>query len=86
MKINRDLMNMAPVVASANASMAVIDAVQHMEPHMRVIAITTAFKLLSERFDITPQDAFAVTDNIMNHAEGKRHEFAAIRDYLRNEL
>lgn len=84
--INRDLMNMAPVKASATSTMTVIDAVQDLPAHLQLIAITATFKLMIERFGMPAQDAFAVTDNIMNHAQGRREEFAAVRDYLENEV
>ena len=86
MKLDRDLMNMAPVGASANVTMGVIDHVQSLPPHLQVIAITAAFKLLIERFELPAQDAFALVDNIMNHAEGRRVEFDAVRMYLAHEV
>lgn len=86
MALNRDLMAMVPVKAAANASMGVIDRTQDYPPHLQIIAIASAFKLLTERFDVSGQDAFALVDNIMNHAEGRRVEFDAIRQYLANEV
>lgn len=86
MALNRDLMSMVPVKAAANASMGVIDHVQDLPPHLQVIAIATSFKLLIERFDVSGPDAFTIVDNIMNHAEGRRAEFEAIRLYLANEV
>ena len=83
---NNDLMNMAPVKDSAVATMRVIDAVQDLPPHLQVIALTASFKLLIDRYGIDAQDAFTVTDNIMNAAAGTRPEFAAVRMYLENEL
>ena len=85
-KINRDLMNTAPVKQSATGTMMVIDAVQDLPAHLQLIAITAAFKLMSDRFGMPVQDAFTVADNIMNDAEGKRVEFAAVRMYLENEV
>ena len=86
MLLNRDLMNMADVRASATSSMRVIDAIQDLPPELQVIAIVSTFRLLSEHYKINIADALAVSDNIMNHAQGRRVEFEAIRDYLEGEL
>jgi hypothetical protein len=84
--LNRDLMNQAGVLESATSAMRVIDAIQDLPPHLQVIAIVATFKLMVERFGANPQDAFTVTDNIMNHAQGRRAEFEAVRAYLANEV
>lgn len=84
--LNRDLMSMAGVRESATSTMRVIDCVQDLPPHLQVIAIAATFKLMIERFGIEGQDAFTITDNIMNHADGRRVEFDAVRDYLANEV
>lgn len=84
--LNRDLMNLAGVRESATSAMTVIDAVQDLPPHLQVIGITAVFKLMVERYGVNPQDAFTVTDNIMNHAQGRRAEFEAVRAYLANEV
>lgn len=84
--LDRDLMNMVPVKDAAVATMRVIDAIQDLPPHLQVIAVVATFKLVTERFGVNPQDAFTVTDNIMNHAQGRRVEFDAARAYLENEV
>lgn len=84
--LNRDLMNMVPVKEAATSTLAIIDRVQTLPPHLQVIAIVAAFKLLIERYGVDPQDAFTVTDNVMNHAQGRRVEFDAVRAYLANEV
>jgi len=66
--------------------MRVIDAVQDLPPHLQLIAITAAFKLMIDRFDVPAQDAFVIVDNIMQDQEGKRPEFAAVRMYMENEV
>lgn len=85
-RFNKDLMNMAPVKESATSTMRVIDAAQDLPPHLQLIAIVATFKLMIERFDVDPQDAFTVVDNIMNTAQGSRSEFDAVRMYLENEV
>lgn len=84
--LNRDLMNHAGVRESATSTMRVIDAVQDLPPHLQVIALVASFKLMVERYGVNPQDAFTVADNIMNHAQGRRPEFEAVRAYLANEV
>jgi hypothetical protein len=84
--LNRDDMNCVGVREAATSTMAIIDRIQDMPSHVQVVAITAAFKLLMERYDMPPQDAFTVADNVMNHADGRRVEFAAVRAYMENEL
>lgn len=85
-KLNRDLMNMLPTKITANATMAVIDRLQDFPAELQIVALTAAYKLMVERFGVSPHDVFTVADNIMNHADGRRTEFLAIADYLENEL
>lgn len=85
-RFDRDLLNMLPVQLAATTTMSVIDHLQDFTPEAQIAAVTASFKLLTERFGVDPQDAFSVTDNIMNHAEGTRVEFNAVRAYLANEV
>jgi hypothetical protein len=84
--LNRDTLNHLSVRDAATGTMAVIDAIQDMTPERQTIAIAAAFKLLMEKHKLSPQDAFTVADNIMNHADGRRVEFDAVRAYLEHEL
>jgi glucose-6-phosphate isomerase len=84
--LNRDLLNTIPTREAAVASMTVIDALQDYPAEHQLVALTAAYKLMTERFNISPQDVFTVADNVMHHADGRRAEFAAIADYLAGEL
>lgn len=84
--LNRDMMNMIPVKEAATSTMRIIDAAQDLPPHLQVVSIVATFKLLIERYGVDPQDAFTVADNVMNHAQGRRVEFDAVRAYLENEV
>jgi hypothetical protein len=84
--LNRDDMNSVGVRDAATSTMAIIDRIQDMPAPVQIVAITAAFKLLVERYNIPPQDVFTVADNVMNHADGRRVEFDAVRMYLENEF
>lgn len=84
--LNRDALNAVDVGEVANATMAVIDRIQNMSAETAVAAMAATFLLMCERYDLTPQDAFAVVDNVMNYAEGRRPEFKAVAQYLDEEL
>lgn len=84
--LNRDEMNLVPVKEAATSTMRVIDAIQLLPPHLQVIGVVAAFKMLTERFKVDAQDAFTVADNVMNHAQGRRVEFDAVRMYLEKEV
>lgn len=85
-RLDRDLFNNASVKVVAPAAMALIDTIQGCQPHTQVAAITSVFMLLCEHHKIPAHDAFAAVTNLMNHAEGRRPEFAAVRQYMEEEL
>lgn len=84
---DRDRLNMVNMTHAARATVTVIDAIQALPPEEQIAGITAAFKLLTERFEVSPQDAFDVANNIMHHADGgRRVEFKAMRAYMEGEL
>ena len=85
-KLNRDLLNSVPVETAANATVAVIDRLQDFSPELQMLALTTSYKLMLERFNFPPQDILTVADNVMNHADGRRVEFEAVQSYMEGEL
>lgn len=83
--MNRDTFTNVSLKDAANCSMAVIDRLQKEPAAHQMAAITATFLLACERHGITPGDAFTITKNVMNHAEGRRPEFAAVAMYMENE-
>lgn len=79
------LMNMA-VTDASRAAMQVIDALQHHRPEAQAVGACAAFLLLAEASGIPAQDLFTATKNIINGAEGKRPEFAAVEMYVQQEI
>lgn len=84
--LDRDALNNADVGDVANCAMAIINATQDMRPQNQVTGLAAAFLLVCERFGVSAQDAFAVISNIMNHADGRRPEFAAVKQFMEEEL
>ena len=84
--LSRDYFNNVGVDRVAGATMGVIDRVQSLSPDLQVAALAASFLMICERYDIPAQDVFTVVNNIMNHAEGRRPEFAAVRQYMEEEL
>ena len=85
-KFNRDLFINTNVRHAANASVAVIDRLQAFNAHEQVAGLGAVFLMMAEHHGISAQDAFSVITNIMNDAEGRRAEFAAVKMYMENEL
>lgn len=84
---NIDSFSSLPARSGAQAAMRVIDALQGTcLPETQAHGIAAAFILLSERWGMSPQEIFEKTTNLMNYAEGRRPEFAAVAEYLENEL
>lgn len=84
-RFNRDVLNNISPTVGATATLQLIDSIQESPVEVQMFAITAAFKLLQERFNVHPQDAFTVAHNVMNHAEGRRVEFAGVEAYMKHE-
>lgn len=83
--MNRDTLNHLPVRETANATFAILDAVQDRNAEQALVAMFCAAKMAAEAARIPVQDVVAVADNIMRAGDGVRPEFAAFRNYLRND-
>jgi hypothetical protein len=84
--INRDRLNSMPTATAGEATMAALDAIQRFPREAQVLASAALFVLIAERFGLDAQDVMSATSNLMNHASGRRPEFAAVSEYMRWEL
>ena len=73
-------------VGEVEEAMSVADAVQSI-PHRgaQILGAACAALLLAEASGIRPDELFGMARNCMNHADGRRPEFAAVSDYIHNE-
>lgn len=77
----------APVADVAEAVVAVINAVQTVEPAIQAHAVALAFLLITQQYRVEPQDVFVVVKNLMaSNAAGHSIEYRALLDYVENEL
>lgn len=81
-----DKVTNAPVVGVAEAAMTVIDRLQHFPPEQQVMGAIAAAQILLDHYRLRLPDVGPAVTNIMNHAAGRRPEFAAIADYVAGEL
>jgi len=88
MKIDRDKMNNANVREVSTSCFAFVDTASrlNMKPAVVPMALAATFLLLAERMKVPAQDLFTATKNLMNHADGRRPEFAAAAEYMEKEL
>lgn len=86
LKLNRDTLNMTGIKPAANAAMTVIDRLQDFQPNVQLVGLAAAFLSMATHLGIPAQDVFTVTTNLINDAEGKRAEFAAVDAYLEGEV
>jgi hypothetical protein len=84
--MNLDKFNNSKLRESASSAFALLDVNQDEPAHIQLHAAAAYFLLLCEHHDLPPQDVFIATKNLMNHAEGPRPEFRAIRAYMEGEL
>jgi hypothetical protein len=84
--INRDRLNSMPLVTAGEATMGALDGIQRFPREAQVLASAALFVLMCERFGLDVQDMMSATSNLMNHASGRRPEFAAVAAYMAGEL
>lgn len=84
--MTRDNLSNIKVRKAANAAMLVIDTMQKLPQEEQIAGLSAAFLLLADRVKMSPQDMFSFTTSIMNHADGRRPEFAAVAQYMDMEL
>lgn len=83
--MNRDRLTNMSVREAATGTMQILDAVQDERPEKVVASAAAFFVHACDRFGIRAADALTITTNIINHAEGKRPEFAAVEQFMREE-
>ena len=86
-RIDYDGLTNAAPSAVAQAAMQVIDQLQNHRSHVQAAAAAAVFLVLCDHFRVSPQDVMTATKNLLfDDREGKRPEFAALRDYVRYEI
>jgi pantoate kinase len=84
-KLDQDKLNNASVVNTARATYAMLNAVAKRPAHERVMAGAAQFLTLLEVYGLDPQEVMTKAKNLMNHAEGRRAEFLALKLFAENE-
>lgn len=83
----RDALGNTRLSEAANVAMAVANAVQSIPSKgARIAGTAAAFLILLEESGMPAPDVLGMARNIINHAEGRRPEFAAVTDYIREEV
>lgn len=85
MRLDNDKLNHASVDEVARASYAMLHAVKKRPAHERVMAGAAQFITLLEVYQLDPQEIMTKAKNLMNHAEGRRAEFLALKLFAENE-
>jgi len=87
MKLNRDRIMNADAEQVGRGAIALADRLQDIADHDRPLAVAMFVRLFFERLGIEPQEAMTAAGNMLAEAErlGVR-QFAALRDYLKNDL
>jgi hypothetical protein len=85
--LNIDGLNNAPVADVAQAAMALLDRMQHHQPHVLVAGVATAFLALCQHHRADPAEVFRAVKNLLASNEaGRAPEFEALRLYLKHEV
>lgn len=83
----RDLMGNAPLAEAARAALSVADALQHHpRKGVRLMGLCVAFLLAAGAAGMSVPDLMGMARNCIHSAKGRRAEFAAVNDYLREEV
>jgi hypothetical protein len=87
MKINYDGLNNADPAQVAQAAFTQLDRLQGFKQEVLCASAAATFLLLCEHFKVEPQDVFVATKNLlMDDREGGRHEFEAVRLFVKHEI
>jgi putative heme iron utilization protein len=85
--MNHDKMTNAPIKDVAQATMRMVDALQHHPAAIQSVAAAALFLTVCKVHRLVPQDVFTVANNMMaDTIHGERPEFRALRLYAKNEL
>ena len=83
--MNRDLLTNVSLKDASYSAMAVIDRLQHENAGVQLAAVAAVFLCACDHYKINAQDVFASTTNVMNHADGPRVEFKAVKAFMAGE-
>ncbi len=83
----RDLAANAPIRETANAAMSVVNALSHYEnPGTRLLAVAAVFLQMRAASDISACDLLLYAGKAVKEQGRLRPEFAAVRDYIEQEI
>lgn len=83
----RDQIGNVNLTEAARSAMSVADAVQNCPTKgARLMGIMAAALITIEASNLNLSDVLTMTRNAINHADGRRPEFAAVDAYVRNEI
>lgn len=83
----RDLTANCTTRDAAQCCMAVASAIQaNPDRGARLMGLATAFLMAAEASGLPVPDLMGYARNCMNTAEGKRPEFAAVNNYIEEEI
>lgn len=83
----RDVFHSLRTKKAAEATIAVLSSVQDRSAEEIIAGLSAAFLLVTEKYGITPQDAFQATANMMKHHDARGgHEFDAARMFLSDDV
>jgi len=87
MKIDPDRLSNIDLREASNAAMAVIDATQiRFSKEAQLVGLCAAFRIIAEDQGLSVPELMGRVTTIMNWADGRRPEFAAVQAYVREEL
>ncbi len=84
-KVNLDKFKNTHRKDSATGAMTILDAIQDMPSARQLAAISTCFRIVADCCDLNVADTLTVAGNMVNDAEGRRAEFAAVEEFINNE-
>lgn len=83
----RDIVGNADIAETARTAMATVDAVQKTTSRgARLLGMATAFLIVSESAGLAVGDLMGMARNCMCRAQGTRPEFAAVEEFVKNEV
>ena len=86
-RFDRDVFHSLRTKKAAESTISVLSAVQDRTSEEIIAGLAAAFLLVTEKYGITPQDAFQATANMMSSHDARGgHEFDAARMFLSDDV
>ena len=70
---------------TANMAIDMLDKIQDEPKEIQSAGLIVLFKIMVDLYDLNVSEVIGIAGNIMSNIDGKRPEFKAVEEFMRNE-